>query len=553
MAASLRFVVRTASGTGSRPPGFRALALLFLSAMTLLPGAWAQQNVVRIAVLAHRGEEAAMESWSPTAQYLTAALPPYTFTIVPLMNATLGPAVEREEVDFVLTNPGSYVNLETKYGVTRMLTLRNLRQGRPYTQFGAVIFTRADRHDIQKLTDLKGRSFLGVRKEAFGGFQMAWRELAQAGIDPFRNFSRLEFSGLPQDTIVYAVRDRKVDAGTVRTDTLERMAAEGKIDIRAFRIVNLQQHANFPFMASTRLYPEWAFARLRHTPEELAQKVTVALLQLPADHPAARAGQSAGWTVPLDYTPVHELFRELQIGPYEEIRKAAMQGVVQRYWLVALAAFVALMLLSGATVYVMRLNRRLKASQQQLLETTGQLEASNTALTRLSAVDGLTRVANRRIFDEALEKEWARAVRTNTAMSVIMVDIDLFKAHNDTYGHQAGDECLRLVAAVLKDTAKRPGDLVARYGGEEFGIVLPGVDGRGAMVVAEKMRRAVEGLKLPHINSITGRDVTISLGVATAFPARGGYTHDLVASADAALYQAKAVGRNQVILAQAAA
>ena len=166
---------------------------------------------VRIAVLAHRGEEMAVSAWQPTAAYLTRAVPGHRFVIVPLMNATLPPAVADGRVDFVITNPGSYAGLEAGYGVTRMLTLRNLRQGKPYTRFGAVIFTRADRADIDTLADLRGKSFMGVRRGAFGGYQMAWRELKAAGLNPDRDFAPLEFGGLPQDNIVYAVRDRRID------------------------------------------------------------------------------------------------------------------------------------------------------------------------------------------------------------------------------------------------------------------------------------------------------------------------------------------------------
>jgi len=519
-------------------------ALLLAAALTLyafpMRDALAQQPVVGIAVLAHRGEAAALKNWQATADYLTRTIPTHRFVIVPLKNAPLGLAVAGQKVDFVLTNPGSYVMLESKYGVTRMLTMRYLRQGRVYSEFGAVIFTRADRDDIQSPADLKGKSFMGVGKDTFGGFQMAWLELQDAGVDPFKDLKRLEFAGLPQDNIVYAVRDGKVDAGTVRTDTLEGMAAEGKIDLAQFKAIGARPHPGFPFLVSTRLYPEWAFARLKHVPEDLAQQVVIALLSLPPDSQAARASQSAGWTVPLDYTPVHELFRELRIGPYEDLGRASLVDVVRQYWpwIVVLTLVPALLLLN--ILHILHLNRHLR-------EVKLRLEASNVELQRMSSHDGLTGVANHRLFEVTLASEWARAAREQTPLSLVMADIDHFKLLNDSDGHLAGDECLREVAQVLDQAVRRPADLLARYGGEEFVAILPGVDAPGALATAERMRGAVEGLRLP--NRGTGGLVTVSLGVASVVPRPGTSAEIFVGRADHAMYQAKEAGRNQTRLA----
>lgn len=513
-----------------------ALILATALAWYLLPmrNVPARQPEIGIAVLAHRGEAAALKSWQATADYLTRTIPTHRFVIVPLKNATLGPAVAARKVDFVLTNPGSYVKLESKYGVTRMLTLRNLRQGKAYTEFGAAIFTRADRADIRSLADLKGKSFMGVRKNAFGGFQMAWRELHDAGVDPFKDIGRLEFAGLPQDNIVYAIRDGKADAGTVRTDTLEGMASEGKIDLGQFKVIGAQRHEGFPFLVSTRLYPEWAFARLQHVPEELAHKVVIALLGLPPGGPAAKASQSAGWTVPLDYTPVHELFKELRIDPYEDLGKVSLVDAARQHWPWIVALLAVMTILVSSTLYILRLNRRLG-------EATLRLEASNIELQRLSTQDGLTGVANHRLFEETLASEWARAARDQTPLSLIMIDIDHFKLLNDSDGHLAGDECLSQIAQAIEQTVRRPADLLARYGGEEFIAILPGVGPSGALTVAERMRGAVEGLRLP--NHGTGGLVTVSLGVASMVPRPGSAAKELVERADRAMYQAKEAGR----------
>lgn len=496
---------------------------------------------IRIAVLAHRGEEAALKNWQPTADYLSQVIPTRRFVIVPLKNATLGPAVAAQKVDFVLTNPGSYVTLEAQHGVTRMLTLRALRQGRELTEFGAVIFTRADRDDIRTLADLKGKTFMGVGQDTFGGFLMARRELQAAGVDPFKHFSRLEFSGLPQDTIVYAVRDARVDAGTVRTDLLEGMAAEGKIDLAEFKAIGTRAHPDYPFLASTRLYPEWAFARLKHVPDALAQQVAIALLGLPPGSPAAMASQSAGWTVPLDYTPVHELYRELRTGPYANHGEVRLIDIFRQYWLWIAALTLIPAILGSTLFYILRLNRKLK-------DTRLRLEASNIELQQLSSLDGLTGVANHRVFEERLAAEWARATRDQAPLSLVMADIDCFKLLNDSEGHLAGDVCLRKVAQALAQSTQRPADLLARYGGEEFVAILPGTDAQGAYAIAERMRKAIEALALP--NPGTGSVVTISLGVAGAVPHPALSATALLDQADHAMYQAKEGGRNQTRLAE---
>ena len=167
-------------------------------------------------------------------------------------------------------------------------------------------------------------------------------------------------------------------------------------------------------------------------------------------------------------------------------------------------------------------------------------------LRELSATDGLTHIANRRAFDEALVREWERALRNGGPLSVIMADIDFFKRYNDQYGHVAGDVCLQQVAAALKAGVRQGGDLVARYGGEEFVVVLPGADEGAARAVAESLRHRVESLALPHEGNPGVGVVTISLGVATCLPSRDRQPTALVELADKQLYRAKAGGRNRV-------
>jgi two-component system chemotaxis family response regulator WspR len=182
--------------------------------------------------------------------------------------------------------------------------------------------------------------------------------------------------------------------------------------------------------------------------------------------------------------------------------------------------------------------RSLRASQEDLARV-------NEELRRLAALDGLTGIANRRRFDEAIHAEWNRGRRQQSPLALLMCDVDHFKLYNDHLGHPAGDLCLKKTAAVLTGQLKRPADLVARYGGEEFAVLLPDTDLAGALRVGEACRARLEQLALPHPGAPRGV-VTMSMGVACVVPGEDDGPDDLVARADAALYDAKRSGRNRV-------
>ncbi len=164
----------------------------------------------------------------------------------------------------------------------------------------------------------------------------------------------------------------------------------------------------------------------------------------------------------------------------------------------------------------------------------------------LSDTDGLTGIANRRKLEKHLEYEWKRLQRDKAPLSLLMIDVDNFKNFNDLYGHQAGDNCLKAIAAVLKSRCQRTGDLATRYGGEEFTLILPGTERDGAIKLAEMLREAVEKLQIRHEDSSVGKYVTVSIGVASATPSPESPAQNLVALADIAMYKAKTTGRNKV-------
>jgi diguanylate cyclase (GGDEF)-like protein len=189
---------------------------------------------------------------------------------------------------------------------------------------------------------------------------------------------------------------------------------------------------------------------------------------------------------------------------------------------------------------------RRKARECEILAEKRLLERANLQLERLASADALTGVANRLCFEEVYNREWTRAQRTRSALSLAMVDVDEFKSYNDTYGHTRGDACLTAVAKALESTARRGSDLVARYGGEEFVVILPGFDEERAMDMAQRLHESVARLQIEHEALEVAVYVSVSVGVATTVPSPNQTPRSLIAQADKALYRSKATGRNRV-------
>ena len=337
-------------------------------------------QTVKIGALAKRGPEYAIMKWAQTAAYLSASIPGYHFEIVPLGFSEIDNIVKKGQVDFVLANPAFYVEVEKKYGVNRIATLINQDlRGQKTTTFGCVIFTRANRADITKLKDLKGCSFMAVDPTAFGGWTMAWREFKKQNVDPFEDFSSLQY-GTTHDEVVYAVLRGDVEAGVVRTDTLERMVEEGKININQIRLLNQQKVEGFPFLLSSALYPEWPFAVVKTTPFELSRLVAAALLSMDANDPAAIASKSAGWTIPLNYQPVHDLLLELRIGPYKDYGKFTFKDVLRCYWRQITFLALAVMAVLAVTFYIYYLNRSLYYLNRNLHQKKVEVDELNRTL-----------------------------------------------------------------------------------------------------------------------------------------------------------------------------
>ena len=330
---------------------------------------------IHIGVLAHKGTDICIKMWQPTMLYLNEALHGRQFDLAPLQYDEVESAVRNRSIDFLICNPAIYVDLEVRYGVTRTMTLRNLAGTQIVSEFGGVVFCRADRSDLQSLQDARGQRLAATDQTSFGGWYMALREFRAVGINPERDCARLLFLDT-HPSVVRAVLSGEADIGTVRTDTIERMAADGEIRMDAIRVIPAnaapELRSTFPYLHSTRLYPEWPFAKLSDTNEELSRELAVALLGMPADSPAAKAAESGGWGVCLDYTSVHDCLRDIRMPPYQHYGQFNWTDVWRHYWpwLVAITALIiallaALLLLRGRQLAVIRVsvqNRLLLAS-----------------------------------------------------------------------------------------------------------------------------------------------------------------------------------------------
>lgn len=328
---------------------------------------------ISIGVLAYNGEQQALTRWKPTADYLGRHIPSYSFDIVPLTHEEFLHAINKNKLEFILTNPGHYISLEVRFGATRIATFKTRFGEEILTKFGSVVFTRAG-SDIFNLDDLNGHSMAAVSEQAFGGFQLAYSELLDHDIDTYKDMS-LRWLGFPQTDIVRAVIAGKADSGTVRSGILEKMAASGEIEPNDIRVLGSRTSDSFPLLHSTTLYPEWPIARLPRTDSKLAKQVVITLLQMPENSPPAVASGGAGWTIPLDYLNVHELFRKLQVDPYPPVPLELKEfWQAYRHWVILLGLLFLFSL--SIIVFTLRINRQLKLSERSLSEHGEKLETT---------------------------------------------------------------------------------------------------------------------------------------------------------------------------------
>ena len=285
---------------------------LFLGLLFLVSSFAIAADEVKIGVLAKRGAKRCFSKWGPTGDYLTEKIG-QPCRIVPLKFDEVDAAVSNGDVDFFLGHPGMYSVHHRKYNSSAIATMINSAQGKPVHQFGAVLFTLAD-SPINSLEDMRGKSFMWVKRSAFGGAQVAWRLLVENGINPETDCAKV-LEGNKHDNVVMAILNGAAEVGTVRSDCIERMEAEGKCKLSDFKIIH-QIQDDFPFVHSTQLYPEWPMAKCAHTDDTLAKQIAQALIAMPKGCSAATSAKVVGWVESADYTPVIECLETIDYGVF---------------------------------------------------------------------------------------------------------------------------------------------------------------------------------------------------------------------------------------------
>lgn len=367
--------------------------LSLLSFLILHSGVTAADEV-KVALRAHNGVNAGIKQWQATIAYLNNKIPEHHFTLHPFENISeLNQAISRKEYDFCINNPSSFIKHKINYDSLPLATLVNKRQGKGYTEFGSVIFTRSDRQDINKISDLKNKSFMAVDELAFGGWRIAWDELLKNNINPFSDFDSMIFAGGLQQNVIFSVRDGSADAGTVRTDMLERLDASGQINIQDFKVIGKKENKEFPFLHSTSLYPEWVFSTTRSVSSKLKTQVVSALFSINSDSDAALKGKYIGWTSPLDYSSVDELLKRLHVGPYDVATMNSFERLKSQYALPVLFLSLAFIFLTILSLFILRQNSRIRQAKkllQQEIISRQELERQLMHIQKMESLGQLT-------------------------------------------------------------------------------------------------------------------------------------------------------------------
>ncbi|MEJ7136944.1 sensor histidine kinase [Amphibiibacter pelophylacis] len=351
---------------------YRLVVALGVWLVLLASPAWARTEV-RVGVLAYQGEAAAEHDWAPLARALDQALPQHHFELRYLGLNALWQAVEHRQLDFVITHGGQYAAMESQLGASRIATLDNPRWPSPGRAVGSAVVVLAARHDLQRLDDLAGQRLAATDPQAFGGYLVALRELHQRGIEA-DDLSLTEFSGFPMERVLDRLETGRADAAVLRGCLLEELVRSGRIAPGRFRVLepqSFERTGGYPCQVSTQLYPDWPFISLRHTDRALAKSVAAALLAL------RPLPDGPSWTVPADYQPVRDLYRELEVGPYAYLRDTTLMARLRGYWWIFLALSVGLV---GWVIHTVRVESQVTARTRDLQRALTERDAAHERL-----------------------------------------------------------------------------------------------------------------------------------------------------------------------------
>lgn len=357
-------------------PRFLGAVMLLGSLLGVTPAvSAASDELVRIGVLAYRGPDETGTSWSDLPARLASAIPGYRFEVQEFPGPKLAEAVERNELEFVLTNSTQYVALAAEFGIRRIATVMLPETLSQQQAIGSAILTLAEHKDIDQLADLRGKRIAAVAPDAFGGYLVGARELLAAGVDLEAGDARMVFVGSPMRLAAQALLDDQADAAIVRTCLLEQLATKGILHADDFKVLAPKRIAGFACAASTPLYPDWPMAVTQQVDPQLAKQVAMALLSMPP------SPNGLYWDVPADYQPVNDLFRELMIGPYVDLRGTTIRGILKSYRPHVVAAALLLLLL---ITYIVWLTWRRAAELRAAREQARELQKDAEHMARLS-------------------------------------------------------------------------------------------------------------------------------------------------------------------------
>ena len=324
---------------------------------------------VKVLVIAINGIETAKLEWQPTIEYLQNSMPQHSFSLVPLPPSDLAKIkdlIANNEIDFVISQPAIYIDLEINFGVSRILTM--VKKG-GLSEFGSTIITHAD-SGIDSIAELKGKTIAGVAKLGFGGWLVGYKEMLVHGFDPYSDAKKVIFLGT-QIKEVNAVLQGTIDAAVIRTGVLESLSKKGKVKLADLKILSPKKYTHFPLHVSTSLYPEWVFAKSTKASNELSKSVAFSLLSIKGDSETAQKAGYLEWTFPYDYQPVHKLLQELQVGPYKHYGKVTTIDFIKQYLAEFILFLILIVIIFMMSISLYRSNRILskgKLEKEQLLE-----------------------------------------------------------------------------------------------------------------------------------------------------------------------------------------
>ncbi|MBE0508637.1 MAG: PhnD/SsuA/transferrin family substrate-binding protein [Marinospirillum sp.] len=340
-------------------------------------------STLHLGVLEWRDSVIPAGYWQPTLAAIGRQLPNHQVVLHPLNLQELEVALAAGQLDFVMTNPGHYVQLSQHYPLAPLATLRNPAFDPPQQAVGSVLIVAAE-SAVQQWRDLRNRRVAAVHPEAFGGFQLIWDQLEHHGLNLQRDVGEWIFTGYPMEALLDRLNTGEVDAVVLRSCLLESLAAEGRLDLQDYRVIGKRQMAGYPCQLSSDLYPDWPFLSTGRQPTEVVQQIALALLQMP-DTPENRSQ----WSTPLSYQPVYQLFERLRVGPYAAFPRNPLLALLHqyRYLLLVLAGLMILFLIHHLRVsHLVRLRTH---ELQLLMHEQQQKKAELAHLSRISMMGEL--------------------------------------------------------------------------------------------------------------------------------------------------------------------